>query len=1272
MDSPAGQPSSSPVSVPSSSNHTTVIAVIITVIVTSLVIGLGCFIHRKLKLKIKTKKMASPTTASYGNPLLDTNIRSHFWRHPVGTASSANGSSLTKQNDSSLESGVSKHGGVLEANKHAFDSMPSKDTLLTISKLNYSAEEEKYGPPYKDAEHLKLQESQLELGSLDRLGPLGFRHSSVSSSLAKETSNGVLQKPVVGLPTHLTQFAPVAQLHSSHGSEESARFSDLSFDENMNFSFESLGPGFLEDQLYDIALEQGKGGLPDHHLDISAEVYGTDPMSEPIRHSLAEHRKSINNAKLLAETFGPPAVPIVVSSAMVASSLQPPQKSSIAGSTAFNFTPQPVPPLPLPPALVSAAILKQKTAPPAPDVQPSVLVKSAAAAFVKKSSEVDMATPALSAQDIFSSVPVKSVAAAFANQAAQSEIPSSYSATDIQPCVPVKIVVSTFDNMQATEEEATGLSSLSSSKQIAFPSETYVSEMTKFYSSQKLPSSVSVSGIESSQAENVLHAPSSTVPGNPCAQPSGVQLVDKMQFGDKARPNVFPPSVTGPPWKNSSTSYTDDPATFNSNDPGVSEGVIILNSQPVSANVPASGQEATPMFSPSISQPSVLVGLAPPAPPLTPHGALSLPLSSSNTGNSSPAALLSTANDPFSNAKTSAPPPPPPPPPSLPSTKAATPPPPPPPPPPPSLPSTKASPPPPPPPLPSSKAATPPPPPPPPLPSNKTATPPPPPPPPLPSLSTKAPKPPPPPPVPSTKGISKPDPSAVPDTKGPSPPPPPPLPATKGSSAPPPPALPGAKGPPPPPLPSGKGPPLPPAAPGPPPPPGSAPRAPVPSKPPQLDSAQNLQKLKPLHWDKVRADPSHSMVWDRLRTGSFELNEDEIAALFGTKPVLNKDASKAPAPVKRKGILDSKKAHNIAIQLRALNISTQDIRDALLEGSGMKAELLEVLVKMTPTQDEQKALLDFSGDRSELGPAERFLQSVLEIPNAFQRLQAMQFRSCFKDDLSALQELLKVLEAACGEVRENRLFLKLLEAVLKTGNRLNKGTNRGEAEAFKLDTLLRLSDVKGGDGKTTLLQFVAEEIIKSEGLKVLRGASLGGDPSTENSSAPEVKFKESDVRRKGLEVVWQLCIELRSVKDAAAVDADALNQSVMKLASGLLTIQNRLNSIFQEQAQSSGIFATEDTFSANMEAFCLQAESDVVKLKEEVTRVFDRVKKVTAYFHGTTRETQPLRLFIIVRDFLGMLEKVPRLAHIGATNWPPFHSATNHWNVTTANGPACV
>lgn len=57
---------------------------------------------------------------------------------------------------------------------------------------------------------------------------------------------------------------------------------------------------------------------------------------------------------------------------------------------------------------------------------------------------------------------------------------------------------------------------------------------------------------------------------------------------------------------------------------------------------------------------------------------------------------------------------------------------------------------------------------------------------------------------------------------------------------------------------------------------------------------------------------------------------------------------------------------------------------------------------------------------------------------------------------------------------------------------MNDGTIRGGAKAFKLDALLKLSEVKGTDGRTTLLHFVVQEMIRSEGMNASEdGAGFG-------------------------------------------------------------------------------------------------------------------------------------------------------------------------------------
>ncbi|KAM0968720.1 hypothetical protein ACFX13_017335 [Malus domestica] len=155
------------------------------------------------------------------------------------------------------------------------------------------------------------------------------------------------------------------------------------------------------------------------------------------------------------------------------------------------------------------------------------------------------------------------------------------------------------------------------------------------------------------------------------------------------------------------------------------------------------------------------------------------------------------------------------------------------------------------------------------------------------------------------------------------------------------------------------------------------------------------------------------------------------------------------------------------------------------------------------------------------------------------------------------------LKAACEELRNNKMFLKLLEAVLKTGNRMNVGINRGDAQAFKLDTLIKLVVVKGADGKTTLLHFVVQEIIRTE------DARLNGGRQTSNLTLSD----DVKCRRLGLQVVSVLSSDLSNVKKAAVMDYDVLSSDVSKLSKGISKIADvvQLNetTLWMSEAEAS-------------------------------------------------------------------------------------------------------
>ncbi|XP_060179192.1 formin-like protein 2 isoform X2 [Lycium barbarum] len=403
-------------------------------------------------------------------------------------------------------------------------------------------------------------------------------------------------------------------------------------------------------------------------------------------------------------------------------------------------------------------------------------------------------------------------------------------------------------------------------------------------------------------------------------------------------------------------------------------------------------------------------------------------------------------------------------------------------------------------------------------------------------------------------------------------------------------------------------------------------------------------KLKPLHWDKVRASSDRAMVWDQLKPSSFWLNEEMFETLFtvNSSNLNSKDGVRHPIITvmnQENQVLHLKKSQNIAILLRALQITSDEVYEALVEGNAntLGTELLETLIKMAPTKEEEQKLKDIKDESQfQLGPAEEFLKAVLDIPFAFKRVDAMLYIASFDSEVEYLKRSFQTLKTACEELRNSKTFVKLLEAVLKTGNRMNVGTNRGDARAFKLDTLLKLVDIKGADGKTTLLHFVIHETIRAEGPRLSDADEADLTPNLEknhqSSSRDEAEF------RNGLQVILNLSHELANVKKAAAMDSDILSNEVAKLEAGIAKITDVL-----KLNQELVLDESSRKFSESMNGFLNKAEGEIINIQAQEDVALSMVKELTEYFHGdlaAKEESRLIRIFMVVRDFLSILDQV--------------------------------
>ncbi|KAJ8753492.1 hypothetical protein K2173_022733 [Erythroxylum novogranatense] len=415
-------------------------------------------------------------------------------------------------------------------------------------------------------------------------------------------------------------------------------------------------------------------------------------------------------------------------------------------------------------------------------------------------------------------------------------------------------------------------------------------------------------------------------------------------------------------------------------------------------------------------------------------------------------------------------------------------------------------------------------------------------------------------------------------------------------------------------------------------------------------------RLKPLHWDKVMAsNAEHSVVWEIINQGSLRFDDEEaMEALFryttATFNPLQKDvtSSKAsspyPAPTAKLFILEPRRSQNTAIVIKSLASSRRDILDALVDGHGLMTEVLEKLARISPTEDEMVKIIQYNGDPDKLADAESFLYYILKnVPSAFIRVNAMLFRSNYDSEIHQFKESLEAFQLGCQELRTRGLFLKLLEAILKAGNRMNAGTSRGNAQGFDLTALRKLSDIKSTDGKITLLHFVVEQVARSEGRRLALNPNqvpdkLGSQrPVNTNLNLESMTTDERKTQYLllGLPILERLKVDFANVKKAASIEYDSFTSTFSSLSTRLEEIQLLISSCSKDEEAGQ--------FLGEMNGFLEKCGGELKLMKEEQAKVMEFVKRTTEYYQaGSPKHTgaSPLQLFIIVKHFLEMVDRV--------------------------------
>ncbi|XP_017096188.2 disheveled-associated activator of morphogenesis 1 isoform X2 [Drosophila bipectinata] len=432
-----------------------------------------------------------------------------------------------------------------------------------------------------------------------------------------------------------------------------------------------------------------------------------------------------------------------------------------------------------------------------------------------------------------------------------------------------------------------------------------------------------------------------------------------------------------------------------------------------------------------------------------------------------------------------------------------------------------------------------------------------------------------------------------------SPPPPPPM--LKAMPPPPPPMAPAMLPPPPPPCPGA-----------PPPPPSMAPTmAPAPPKVemPKKNVPQPTNPLKSFNWSKLPDAKLQGTVWSELDESklynNMELESiDKLFSAYQKNGVSTTDGSYEDLRVtgqkpKQKvlSVIDGRRAQNCTILLSKLKMSDMEISKAILSmdsNEQLALDMVEQLLKFTPSAEERALLDEHSEDIESLARADRFLYEISKIPHYEQRLKSLHYKKRFMLTVNDLIPRITSVMEASREVARSRRLRKLLELVLALGNYMNRGA-RGNASGFRLASLNRLADTKSSAAKgTTLLHYLVQVI--------------------------ERKFKD----------LLKLEDDIPHVREASKVSLGEMDKDIQMLRTGLADVAREI-----EFHRSSGPAQQGDRFLPVMREFHAQASVRFAELEDKFQDMKTRFDRAVRLFGEDGSVLQPDEFFGIFDSFLG-------------------------------------
>ncbi|XP_057969779.1 formin-like protein 18 [Malania oleifera] len=251
----------------------------------------------------------------------------------------------------------------------------------------------------------------------------------------------------------------------------------------------------------------------------------------------------------------------------------------------------------------------------------------------------------------------------------------------------------------------------------------------------------------------------------------------------------------------------------------------------------------------------------------------------------------------------------------------------------------------------------------------------------------------------------------------------------------------------------------------------------------------HTKKLKPLHWLKLTRAVQGSLWAEAQKSGEAtkapEIDMSELESLFAAA-IPNSEHGKSGGKSTLHGslghksdkvqLIDHRRAYNCEIMLSKVKMPLHELMGSVLslEESALDIDQVDNLIKFCPTKEEIELLKGYNGDKDKLGKCEQFFLELMQVPRAESKLRVFSFKIQFCSQVSDLRNNLNTVNAAAEEIRNSLKLKRVMQTILSLGNALNQGTARGSAIGFRLDSLLKLTDMRARNKKMTLMHYLCK------------------------------------------------------------------------------------------------------------------------------------------------------------------------------------------------------